>query len=154
VRFRDVSSEAGDLGRLCVVGRGLSGGDLDGDGREDLVFNPIDGPAIVLRNTAPGGRSLEILPVAGADRKTVLGTRITVGGRVKEFYVVPSYASGSWLPLHFGLGTATSARVTVRWPDGTTEDLGELPAGAYRFRKGEPLAPLRAVSAVRRGGGR
>ena len=147
MRFRDVSSEAGDLGRLCVVGRGLSGGDLDGDGREDLDFNPIDRPAVVLRNTAPGGRSLEILPVAGADRRTVLGTKITVGGRAKEFYVVPSYASGSWLPLHFGLGAATSARVTVRWPDGTTEDLGELPAGAYRLRKGEPVAPLRARAA-------
>jgi enediyne biosynthesis protein E4 len=153
MRFRDVSAESGDLGRLCVVGRGLSGGDLDGDGREDLVFNPIDVPAIVLRNTAPGGRSLEILPVAGADRKTVLGTKITASGRAKEFYVVPSYASGSWLPLHFGLGAATSARVTVRWPDGATEDLGELLAGAYRLRKGEPPAPLR-VSAVRRGGGR
>ncbi|MEO8587602.1 MAG: CRTAC1 family protein [Acidobacteriota bacterium] len=142
-RFRDVSADAGDLGRLCVVGRGLAGGDLDGDGREDLVFNPIDVPALVLRNTAPGGRSLEILPVAGADRKTVLGTRITAGGRAKEFYVVPSYAGGSWLPLHFGLGAATSARVMVRWSDGTTEDLGELPAGAYRLRKGEALAPLR-----------
>ena len=147
MRFRDVSREAGDLGRLCVVGRGLSGGDLDGDGREDLVFNPIDRPAVVLRNTAPGGRSLEILPVAGADRRTVLGTRITVGGRAKDFYVVPSYASGSWLPLHFGLGAATSARVMVRWPDGTTEDLGELPAGAYRLLKGEPVAPLRARAA-------
>src|ERR1035437_4633618 len=153
VRFRDVSSEAGDLGRLCVVGRGLSGGDLNGDGREDLVFNPIDGPAVVLRNTAPGGRSLEILPVAAADRKTVLGTKITASGRAKEFYVVPSYVSGSWLPLHFGLGTADSARVTVRWPDGTAQDLGDLLAGAYRLRKGEPPAPLR-VSAVRRGGGR
>jgi hypothetical protein len=142
VRFRDVSFEAGDLGRLCVVGRGLSGGDLDGDGREDLVFNPIDVPAVILRNTAPGGNALEILPVAGADRKTILGTKITVGGTAKEFYVVPSYASGSWLPLHFGLGAATSAHVTVRWPNGTQQDLGELSAGAYRLRKGEAPAPL------------
>ena len=142
-KFRDVSAEAGDLGRLCVVGRGLSGGDLDGDGGEDLVFNPIDRPAVVLRNTAPGGHSLEILLVAGADRRTVLGTRVTVGERAKEFYVVPSYASGSWLPLHFGLGAATSVRVSVRWPDGGTEDLGELSAGAYRLRKGERPTPLR-----------
>ena len=148
-RFRDVSAEAGDLGRLCVVGRGLAGGDLDGDGREDLVFNPIDAPAVVLRNTAWGGRALEILPVAGADRKTVLGTKVTVAGKVKEFAVVPSYASGSWLPLHFGLGTAAAARVTVRWPDGTTQDLGELPAGAWRLRKGEAPAPLRARAASR-----
>ena len=143
MKFRDVSAEAGDLGRLCVVGRGLSAGDLDGDGKEDLVFNPIGAPAFVLRNTAPGGRSLEILPVAGADRRTVLGTKITVSGRAKEFYISPSYASGSWLPLHFGLGAATFARVTVRWPDGTTEDLGEIPAGAWRLRKGEAPAPLR-----------
>jgi len=149
IKFRDVSAESGDLGRLCIVGRGLASGDLDGDGREDLVFNPIDVPAIVLRNTAPGGRALEILPVAGADRKTVLGTKITVGGRAKEFYIVPSYASGSWLPLHFGLGTAASARVTVQWPDGTAQDLGELPAGAYRLVKGEGLAPLRAKAAFR-----
>jgi hypothetical protein len=149
MKFRDVSGESGDFGRICVVGRGLSAGDLDGDGREDLVFNPIDAPAIVLRNTALGGRALEILPVAGADRKTVLGTRVTVSGRAKEFYVVPSYASGSWLPLHFGLGAATSARVVVRWPDGTEQDLGELPAGAYRLVKGEAPAPLRPTAASR-----
>ncbi|HEX2758237.1 MAG TPA: CRTAC1 family protein, partial [Thermoanaerobaculia bacterium] len=147
--FHDVSGVAGDFGRLCIVGRGLAGGDLDGDGREDLVFNPIDVPAIVLRNTAPGGRALEILPVAGADRKTVLGTKITVAGRAKEFYIVPSYASGSWLPLHFGLGTKASAHVTVRWPDGTAQDLGELPAGAYRLVKGEAPAPLRAKATPR-----
>lgn len=144
MHFRDVSAESGDLGRLCVVGRGLSAGDLDGDGKEDLVFNPIDVPAIVLRNTAPGGNALEILPVAGADRKTVLGTRVTAGEKVKEFYVVPSYASGSWLPLHFGLGTATSARVLVRWPDGTTQDLGDVPKGAWKLKKGGALEPLRA----------
>ncbi len=145
--FRDVSAASGDLGRLCVVGRGLSAGDLDGDGREDLVFNPIDAPAIVLRNTAPGGNALEILPVAGADRKTVLGTRVTArtkaGEKVKEFYVVPSYASGSWLPLHFGLGAAASASVAVRWPDGTTQDLGEVPKGAWKLKKGGTLEPLR-----------
>lgn len=143
LRFRDVSAEAGDLGRLCIVGRGLSAGDLDGDGRLDLVFNPIDVPAIVLHNNVKGGRSLEILPVAGDDGKTVLGTRFTAGGHVKDFYVTPSYASGSWLPVHFGLGAAEAAEVRVRWPDGTEEDLGTVPAGAYRLRKGEKLAPLR-----------
>ncbi len=145
IRFRDVSAEAGDLGRLVVVGRGLSAGDLDGDGRLDLVFNPIDRPAIVLRNRALGGKSLEILPVAGKDRKTVLGTRVTVDGGAKDFYVVPSYASGSWTPLHFGIGAKSSAAVSVRWPDGSVEELGEVGAGAWRLRKGEPLAPLRTA---------
>ena len=143
IRFRDMSAVAGDLGRLVIVGRGLSAGDLDGDGRLDLAFNPIDRPAIILRNQARGGKSLEILPVAGADRKTILGTRVTVNGRMKEFYVVPSYASGSWTPLHFGIGEKSAALVTVKWPDGTTEELGTVAAGAYRLKKGSLLEPLR-----------
>ena len=68
---------------------------------------------------------------------------MTAGEAVKEFYVRPSYASGSWLPLHFGLGAAESAHVMVRWPDGSTQDLGDVPKGAWRLRKGDALAPLR-----------
>lgn len=145
MRFRDVSAEAGDFGRLCLVGRGLAAADLDGDGRLDLVFNPIAHAAVVMKNTGRGGRSIEILPVAGDDRKTVLGAVVTVGTRVRELFVTPSYAGGSWLPLHFGFGTATAASVTVRWPDGTTADLGDVAAGAYRLRKGGSLEPLRGA---------
>ena len=143
LRFDDVSAIAGDLGRLCLVGRGLTAGDFDGDGRLDLAFNPIDAPAVVLKNESPAGNFLEILPIAGFDRKTVLGAVVTAGTRVKQFYIQPSYASGSWLPLHFGLGRASSAHVSVRWPDGTVEDLGEVKAGAWKLKRGERLQMLR-----------
>jgi enediyne biosynthesis protein E4 len=143
--FKDVSAASGDLGRLTIVGRGLATGDLDGDGRLDLVYNPIDHAAIVLKNETKGGKALELLPVAGADRKTVLGTKVTVNGRTKEFQVQPSYAGGSWLPLHFGLGTASSAKVNVRWPDGSTWSSGDaVPAGFYRMKKGAPTLYGRA----------
>lgn len=54
-------------------------------------------------------------------RTTVVGTRVvvTAGSRrwAREFSVLPSYASGSWLPLHFGLGAASSAdRIEVFRP--------------------------------------
>lgn len=143
MHFEDVSAESGDLGRLCFVGRGLTAADLDGDLRVDLVYNPIDRPAVVLKNETAGGRAIEILPVAGSDRKTALGAVVRVGGREKQFYVQPSYASGSWLPLHFGLGSATEAPVKIRWPDGSVQDLGAVPAGAWKVRKGEAIAPLR-----------
>ena len=144
-KFEDVSAVAGDLGRLCFVGRGLAAADFDGDGRPDLAYNPIDAPAVVLRNAAPSGHAIEVLPVAGADRKTVLGAVVTVGGRPKSFFVAPSYASGSWLPLHFGIGSATHAAAAIRWPDGTIQDLGDLAAGAWKVRKGETAKPLRRL---------
>lgn len=143
LKFEDVSASAGDLGRLCLVGRGLATGDFDGDGRLDLAYNPIDRPAVILRNESPAGRAIEILPVAGADHRTVLGTVVTVGAHVKQFYVVPSYASGSWEPLHFGIGEKAEERVTVRWPDGSVQDLGIVRAGAWKLRKGGALEPLR-----------
>ncbi|MCC6132137.1 MAG: CRTAC1 family protein [Acidobacteria bacterium] len=140
LKFRDVSAVAGDLGRLVAVGRGLSAGDLDGDGRLDLVLNAIDRGGIVLKNSHQGGSSLEILPVASGDGRTVLGTRVTVEvskrRMEKDFFAVQSYASGSWVPLHFGLGSSTSAAVSVRWPDGTVQDLGTLGAGRHRVMKG------------------
>ncbi len=79
----------------------------------------------ILRNvTAAAGNALEILPVAGADRRTVLGTKVvvTAGGarQVQEFILRPSYASGAWVPLHFGLGAASAATVEVI-PPGATE---------------------------------
>lgn len=147
LKFRDTSAAAGDLGRLVVVGRGVATGDLDGDGRLDLVLNPVEHRAVVFQNRVRGGRSFELLPVASGDGKTVLGTRVTVeaGGRksAKDFFVVPSYAGGSWTPLHFGLGEEAAAHVSVRWPDGTEQDLGTLAGGKYRLRKGESPERLR-----------
>jgi len=143
MKFEDVSGAAGDLGRLCLVGRGLAAADLDGDGRVDLAYNPITHDAVILRNEAPAGNAIEILPVAGADRRTALGAVVRVAGRAREFSVAPSYASGSWLPLHFGIGKAVAAPASVRWPDGTIQELGELKAGAWKVRKGEPAIPLR-----------
>ena len=143
LRFDDVSAVSGDLGRLCLVGRGLAAADLDGDGRLDLVYNPIAHAAVVLRNEAPAGNAVEILPVAGAERRTVLGSVVTIGSRTVQFYVQPSYASGSWLPVHVGIGSASSARATIKWPDGTVQDLGDVKAGAWKLKKGGALEPLR-----------
>jgi hypothetical protein len=129
-RMEDATPSSGDLALLRLSARGLAAGDVDGDGRVDLVIASIAGGAHVLRNvTAAPGHALEILPVAGADRRTVLGTKVvvTAGGarQVQEFILRPSYASGAWIPLHFGLGAAETATVEVI-PPGATEAAGKF----------------------------
>ena len=46
---------------------------------------------------------------------------VSAGGvrQVQEFILRPSYASGAWVPLHFGLGEAGSAAVEVIPPGET-----------------------------------
>ena len=124
-RLEDATASSGDLAHLRLAARGLAAGDLDGDGRLDLVIAGVAGGVRVLSNaTASSGHALEILPVAGADRRTVLGTKVivTAGGmrQVQEFILRPSYASGAWIPLHFGLGAAETATVEIV-PPGRTE---------------------------------
>lgn len=125
-RFAAVSGTAGDWGRTKVSARGLATGDVDGDGRLDVALAAVKGGIRLFRNDTrvPGVNALEILPVAGKDRRTPLGTKVivTAGGRrqVKEFLLRPAYASGAWTPLHFGLGPALAAEtVEVILPGGT-----------------------------------
>ncbi|HEX5135323.1 MAG TPA: ASPIC/UnbV domain-containing protein, partial [Thermoanaerobaculia bacterium] len=61
--------------------------------------------------------------------------------RTQEFTIQPSYASGSYVPLHFGLGGANRIdALGVIWPDGTVQALPP-PAldRAYRLSKKEGL---------------
>lgn len=136
----------GDLGKITRSGRGTATGDLDHDGRLDLVLAPISDSVLVFRNETPKpGHWIEILPVGARGGDTPLHTKVSVtfaGNRkMQEFTIQPSYASGSYVPLHFGLGRTTRIdALGVIWPDGTVQDLPP-PAldRTYRLSKKEGL---------------
>ena len=143
LRFTDTTDLSGDYGEQLMVARGLAAGDLDGDGALDLVTVDQDGPARVFRNRLPAKSWFEIELIPGADRKTVYGAvvEIDAGPRHerREWYVQPSYASGSSVPLHFGLGDDGAVdRLTVTWPGGDRVVI-ENPSVKKRWtlRKGE-----------------
>jgi hypothetical protein len=145
--FETVTPEAmGDLGRVRLAGRGTAAGDLDGDGRLDLVLAPIDDPVHAYRNETPrAGHWIEVLPVCAGCGRTPLHAKVTVsaGGRraAQEFTIQPSYASGSYVPLHFGLGAAAAIdAVEVAWPEGAVQRLrGPAPDRAYRVSRRDGL---------------
>ena len=147
--FEKVTQEGmGDLGRILRAGRGTAAADLDGDGRVDIVLAPVGDPVQVFRNETPrAGHWIEILPVCAGCGRTPLHAKVTVvaGARraVQEFTIQPSYASGSYVPLHFGLGAAATVdAVDVVWPEGTVQHLtGPAADRAYRVSSKDGLMP-------------
>ncbi len=125
---------AGDIA-APKVGRGTITLDFDNDGRLDLVITENNGPARLYRNVATAGNWIGFeLETKGANRDAI-GARITVAasGRSlsEEKKAGSSYQTSGDPRVHFGLGAATSAMVTVRWPNGDEVSYGELSAGRY-----------------------
>jgi thioredoxin-like negative regulator of GroEL len=116
-----------------VVGRGLAAGDLDDDGRIDLVVVHRGAPAAVLRNRTDAGHWLGLRLRGGRSGATPIGARATVrvAGRTvgRTLTSGTSYLSASDGRLWFGLGAATRVdELEVRWPSGRVQTFRDLPA--------------------------
>ncbi|MHC5544062.1 ASPIC/UnbV domain-containing protein, partial [Singulisphaera rosea] len=101
-------------------------GDLDRDGRPDVVVNALDAPAAILRNVTRGGRRL-ILELAGPS----VGARILVTSeghtQVKDLVGGGSYLSASDRRVFIGVGVARRVeRLDVAWPSGRIETWSDL----------------------------
>jgi enediyne biosynthesis protein E4 len=124
--FEEIARGLGGPLALERVNRGTAVGDLDNDGRLDVVINGLDGVPQVLRNEAPKAGNWLIVKLRGAGRNTnAIGAILTIrSGDAVERRLVQSgtgYLSQDDMRLHVGLGAAAQADVVeVRWPDGTT----------------------------------
>jgi hypothetical protein len=116
------------------VSRGLAVGDLDNDGRLDVVINDLDGAPQVLHNELPQVGSWLLVKLKGKGQNTdAIGAIVTakVGTRTLMRLVQSgtSYLSQDDMRQHFGLGQEKQADlVEVRWPDGTTTKLENVKA--------------------------
>jgi enediyne biosynthesis protein E4 len=125
--FRETSGQAGPAFQLAEVGRGVAFGDIDNDGRVDVVIANNNGPVrLLLNQMAPHDHWLEVLLQGVTCNRDGIGAR--VGASVKgqnplwrRVHTDGSYLSASDVRVHFGLGQSTKAEILVDWPDGSKE---------------------------------
>ncbi len=134
-KFREARRQLGDYARTPRLGRGLAAGDLDNDGRIDLVLNHMNEPTALLRGVGGKGHGWLGVQLAGKDNACVVGARAVLevdGQRLTRFVKGGgSYASSGDRRLVFGLGKAKPGRLTVTWPDRSEQRFDGLSADCY-----------------------
>jgi len=148
-QFLDVSRLGGPEFTTPRVGRGLVYGDLDNDGRTDLLLVSHDAPLGYLHNETNGGHFLTIELEGTRSPRMAVGAQVSVlaGGRrlVSWRSGGGSFQSASDPRLHFGLGDAERIeRIEVVWPSGRIDSHLDLLADrGYRLREGQAgVTPL------------
>jgi len=142
--FRDISLSNPALCGQDNIARGLAYGDIDNDGKIDLLVTTIAGPARLYHNAAPeSGHWLclrAVDPEHGGRDAIGAEVRVRAGRRSWVRWINPgtSFLCSNDPRAHFGLGPAAQVDdITVLWPDGSWENFPGGPADRIRqLRKG------------------
>jgi len=128
-RFLNLSSR---LNHREHVGRGAAFGDLDNDGRVDVVVSNLDDRLNVLMNRDGSKNNWILIHCIGSDHnREAIGARISVtttaGTQIGEVRTACSYLSSSDRRVHFGVGQETIIKeLSIAWPSGKRTRLSSV----------------------------
>ncbi len=117
-----------------AIHRGASFGDLNRDGRVDVVVTSLDQPVILLTNaTEPRNHWLEVRLHGTRSNRDGIGAKIHLstasGSQWNHITTSVGYAGSSEPVAHFGLGaSATADLLEIRWPSGVVQQLKNVAA--------------------------
>ena len=132
-RLTEMRPRGGVASPRSFTSRAAAFGDLDNDGRVDIVVVNRDAPAAILRNTMDEPGHWIRFRVLDANGRDALGALLTakVGDRRLTRPVITgySYLAANDPRVHLGLGDVTVVdEVTITWPDGSVDTLGPFAA--------------------------
>ena len=142
-KFQAASGQLGRYARQAHPGRGVGFGDIDNDGRIDLVISHVNEPVALLHGTGGAGRHWLGVQLIGRDNECTVGAKVTLNTGGSEPNQTRfrtgggSFASAGDPRLLFGMGSEKKGTITITWPDGAVEKHENLPADQYhRLRRG------------------
>ncbi len=142
-----VDASVGPVFAQKWAARGLAVGDLNNDGKQDVIATTTGGPAYILKNTSTDQNHWLTIKLVGTKSnrdgigssiiiKTSAGTQsviVTTGG---------SYCSASDVRAHFGLGVQTKIPdIEIRWPSGIVQHLKDVSVDKMLTVKEEGTEP-------------
>ncbi len=124
--------ERADPGTDALVsGRGAAFGDLNNDGWVDAVATVLGMHPQFFFNRRGAAHWLTITLRGTRSNRDGLGARVQVNGQTRFATTAGSYESANDKRLHFGLGSAKSAKIEVFWPSGTHQVLNDISADQF-----------------------
>jgi hypothetical protein len=111
--------------------RGAAFGDLNNDGRQDVVMTTLGGAPQIFFNRGGKQHWLTIALRGTRSNRDGFGARVQVNGQTRFATSAGSYLSASDKRLHFGLGTADKAKVEINWPSGIHQTLNDVHADQF-----------------------
>jgi enediyne biosynthesis protein E4 len=125
---------------LPVAGRGAAFGDLNNDGWIDVVTTSLGEAVQFYFNRRGPFHWLTITLQGKRSNRDGFGARVQVNGQTRFATAAGSYLSSNDKRLHFGLGSADTADIEIRWPSGIRQVLRGVKADQFiRIEESVPL---------------